>query len=65
MAEKWDLGEGYLKTPFEIKQGYIDIPTGPGLGIEINEDVIRERAYPGDWDTPRLYYPDDGAVADW
>ena len=65
MAEGWDRGEGYLKTPFVIKNGYIDLPTGAGLGIELNEDVIKERQYAGDWDTPLFFHPDDGALADW
>ena len=25
-----------------IKDGYVDVPSGPGLGIELNEDVIKE-----------------------
>ncbi|NPV81370.1 MAG: galactonate dehydratase [Firmicutes bacterium] len=65
MKEGWDLGQGYLKKPFIIKDGYISVPGGPGLGIEVDEDVVQERAYPGDWDTPRLYHNDDGTVADW
>jgi len=28
--------------PFELKQGYFDVPTGPGLGIAINEDAVRK-----------------------
>lgn len=27
---------------FEQKDGYFDVPTGPGLGIEINEDAVRK-----------------------
>lgn len=27
---------------FELKDGYIDVPTGPGLGIEIDEAVVRK-----------------------
>jgi D-galactarolactone cycloisomerase len=27
---------------FELKDGYFDVPTGPGLGIEIDEDVVRK-----------------------
>ena len=27
---------------FELKNGYFDVPTGPGLGIEINEEVVRK-----------------------
>jgi galactonate dehydratase len=65
MKEKWDLGEGYLKEPFIIEDGYIEIQNKPGLGIEVNEEVLTERAYSGDWDSPRLYYEDDGSIADW
>ncbi|MBP3965647.1 galactonate dehydratase [Paenibacillus lignilyticus] len=64
MAEKWDLGEGYLKKPFEVIDGHVAIPQGPGLGIEINEEALIERGYAGDWDTPRLAY-DDGSFAEW
>lgn len=27
---------------FELKNGYFDVPTGPGLGIEIDEDRVRK-----------------------
>lgn len=65
MKEEWDLGEGYLKTPFKVKDGYIHINSLPGLGIEVNEDVVAERAYDGSWDSPRLYAEDDGTIVDW
>lgn len=29
---------------FELKEGYFDVPTAPGLGIEINEEVIKKYA---------------------
>lgn len=29
---------------FELKQGYFDVPTGPGLGIDILDDVVRRYA---------------------
>ena len=32
--EQVSLGEGYLKKPFTVRDGYLDLPTGPGLGIE-------------------------------
>lgn len=64
MAEKWDLGEGYLKSSFEVIDGHVSIPKGPGLGIEINEEALIERGFGGDWDTPRLAY-DDGSFAEW
>ncbi len=65
MPEKWDLGEGYLNSPFVIEDGYIKPPSGPGLGITLNDDALAERAYPGDWDTPRVVHKDDGSFAAW
>ena len=28
-------------TPFVVKDGYVDVPTGPGLGIEIDLDFVK------------------------
>lgn len=57
-------GKGYLKEPFVLKEGYIDVPEGPGLGIEVDEDFVKENTYSGDWDTPQLRY-EDGSFAEW
>ena len=65
MADGWDLGQGYLTSPFVVDQGYIAVPEAPGLGVEVDEAVVRERQYDGSWDTPHLTHPDDGSVADW
>ena len=59
------LGDGYIKTPFVVNDGYIDVPHGPGLGIEVDEEQIQEKRYDGSWDTPRWFHEDDGSVADW
>ncbi len=58
------LGEGYLKTPFVIKEGYIDLPAGPGLGIELDDEALADKLDDGSWETPRLWHA-DGSVADW
>lgn len=34
--------EKIVAQPFELKKGYFDVPTGPGLGIEIDEEVVRQ-----------------------
>src|SRR6476659_9337004 len=34
------LGEGYLKKPFVMKNGFVDIPTGQGLGVELEEAAL-------------------------
>lgn len=59
-----DLGVGYIKTPFEIKDGYISVPNGPGLGIELDEEALKDKIYDGNWSTPRIYH-EDGSNADW
>jgi len=64
VQEHVTLGEGYLKQPFAVTGGSIDLPTGPGLGIELNEAAIAENTYDGSWETPRLWHA-DGSVADW
>ena len=63
-ADGSDLGVGYIKDPFVIKDGHIDVPTKPGLGIELDEEALKDKIYDGAWSTPRLYH-DDGSVADW
>jgi galactonate dehydratase len=62
--EQVNLGEGYIKEPFVVKDGYVDIPTKPGLGVELDEEAIAAQLNAGDWETPRLWH-EDGAVADW
>lgn len=36
------LGASLLKQPFELKDGELSVPTGPGLGVEVDEAKIRE-----------------------
>ncbi|MBN1673302.1 MAG: galactonate dehydratase [Kiritimatiellae bacterium] len=62
--EHVSLGEGYLIEPFQLKQGYVAVPTKPGLGIEIDESALQAKLYDGNWENPRLHH-DDGSLADW
>jgi len=63
--EQVSLGEGYLTQPFVVRDGYIDLPTAPGLGIQLDDDAVAARLYDGSWETPRVAHPDDGSFADW
>ncbi len=36
--------EEILTTPFVLESGSLRVPTGPGLGIEVQEDVVRHYA---------------------
>jgi galactonate dehydratase len=38
-------GDEISVDPFVVKDGYIDLPTGPGLGLELREDVIARYPY--------------------
>jgi galactonate dehydratase len=50
---------------FAYQDGYVAIPAGPGLGIEIDEEKVREAARTGhDWRNP-VWRTADGAVAEW
>ncbi len=50
---------------FEYEDGFVAIPNGPGLGIEINEDYVLEQARIGHrWRNP-IWRHADGSVAEW
>ncbi|MDZ7801434.1 MAG: galactonate dehydratase [Trueperaceae bacterium] len=50
---------------FQIEDGHLNIPQRPGLGIDIDEDVVREKAKEGHaWKNP-LWRHGDGSVAEW
>ncbi|NLW25805.1 MAG: galactonate dehydratase [Clostridia bacterium] len=57
----------YLKDPkvFTYENGFVKIPEGPGLGIEVNEEKVREMAQKGhNWKNP-VWRNEDGTVAEW
>jgi galactonate dehydratase len=58
---------GYLldPAPFTFVDGSIERPTGPGLGIEVDEREVRRAAERGhSWRTPLWRHP-DGSLAAW
>ena len=62
--EQVSLGEGYITEPFVVADGHVAVPTGPGLGIEIDEQAVADKLYDGSHENPRLWH-DDGSLADW
>jgi len=53
------------KTVFQYRDGYVNIPEGPGLGISIDEDHVRKMAAGGhQWQNP-VWRHEDGSVAEW
>src|SRR2546428_2936436 len=41
--EQVSLGEGYIRNPFKVVNGHVDLPTGPGLGIELDENALADK----------------------
>jgi len=50
---------------FHYQDGYVSIPTQPGLGITVNEPLVRRAAEIGhNWQNP-IWRNRDGAIAEW
>jgi galactonate dehydratase len=53
------------KDVFQYSDGYVAIPQGPGLGIEVDEAYVIERAKEGHrWRNP-IWRHADGSFAEW
>lgn len=53
------------KEVFQFKDGFLDLPTKPGLGLELNEDLIEEISQEGlIWTNPKWKHY-DGTIAEW
>ncbi|MBD2701729.1 galactonate dehydratase [Spirosoma sp. BT702] len=65
VQEQVTLGDGYIKNPFKLqKDGTVMIPQGPGLGIELDEALMKDKIG-HDWKNPESYNALDGSVVDW
>lgn len=62
--EQVSLGEGYIKKPFQVENGYIPLPMAPGLGVELDEEALADKI-DHDWRNPETYDAFDGSVVDW
>ncbi|WLR61550.1 galactonate dehydratase [Guptibacillus hwajinpoensis] len=53
------------KEVFKYEDGYVSIPQGPGLGIDVNEEVVEKMAKEGhNWHNP-VWRHKDGSIAEW
>lgn len=53
------------KKDFLFEDGYVKLPVKPGLGVEVNRElVLEENANPHNWKNP-LWRHEDGSVAEW
>ena len=57
----------YVKNQevFEFKNGWVDMPSGAGLGIDVNKElIIEENKTPHSWKNP-VWRHADGSIAEW
>lgn len=53
------------KEIFQYKDGFLDIPTKPGLGIEIDEELVEKVSAEGLYWTNPSWKNYDGTIAEW
>lgn len=57
----------YVRNPevFVLEHGFLTLPKGPGLGVEIDEAAVRDAAAKGhEWVNP-IWRLEDGTLAEW
>jgi galactonate dehydratase len=70
MGIHYNVGKSVLdyvknKEIFDFVDGYANFPTGPGLGIEIDKElVIEENKNPHSWKSP-IWRHEDASIAEW
>ena len=52
------IGREISMAPFEVESGYIELPSGPGLGIDLDEAAMARYPYK-EFDTRSLRTPDE------
>ena len=53
-----------MQQPFVFDDGFVELPTAPGLGIELDENAMEDKI-DHDWRNPESYLTDDRSVVDW
>ena len=59
------LGAGLLTADWQVVDGHIELPTGPGLGIDIDEEALTPACAYTEELGGEHFYETDGSVADW
>ncbi len=53
------------KSVFKFENGYVAVPKGPGLGVEIDKEKVLEMAARGHSYRLPMWRTEDGALAEW
>lgn len=58
-------GEGFFTEPLQMKDGFVELPQGPGLGVEIDPQGLEAFTHRGDWRQRSMRrHPEDGSFSD-
>ena len=53
------------KSDFDFVDGYVKMPTKPGIGVDVNKALlIEENKTPHSWKNP-VWRHADGSIAEW
>lgn len=53
------------KEDFKFEKGYVNLPSKPGIGVEVNKELVQEEnKNPHSWKNP-VWRHEDGSVAEW
>lgn len=66
-VERSYLGKSYIKKPLVMDEGHIIIKKnigGPGLGIELDDNLIENERGAEEWEFPEMWDSFDGSVLD-
>lgn len=53
------------KGVFDIEDGYVRALSGPGLGIEVDEDAVRRISQSTGYWQPKEFFGEDGGIREW
>lgn len=59
--------DSYLRDPavFAYQNGYVPLLTSPGLGVDVDEEIVRRSQMPDlAWKNP-VFHMEDGSVTEW
>ena len=58
-------GEGFFTEPLHMTDGFVDLPNGPGLGVEVDPEGLKACTHHGEWRQRAMRrHPEDGSFSD-
>ena len=53
------------KSVFEITEGFVGAPSKPGIGVDIDEEMVRRISKETEPWQPKEFYGPDGSIREW